>query len=43
LAEDGGFEELLCLHKHEHPKVKILASTVLSHLTTNSTLLPSDY
>jgi len=36
LAEDAGLEELLALYKHEHPKVKGLASKVLTQLSTNS-------
>ncbi len=35
LAEDAGLEELLELHKHQHAKIKSLASQALSALTTN--------
>lgn len=40
LAEDAGLEELLALYKHDHAKVKGLASAALAHLTSNGILLP---
>lgn len=36
LAEDAGLEELLALYKHDHAKVKGLASAALAHLTSNA-------
>ncbi len=40
LAEDAGLEELLALYKHDHAKVKGLASAALAHLTSNGMQLP---